>query len=124
VALWALWVYWILPVVTIFLWLAGVRFLYYKIFLGRGLLQLLSILRDGGLAILAIFVLNLVWVNYNYYLIFKRLGERRKQVGQCSDKMVAEFFKMDTQTLEKAKRRRSIKLALTEEGFIVTDELN
>lgn len=118
--LWAVWLYWILPILTIFLWLLGVRFFYYKIFLGRSLIQLLEVMKEGAIAILLIFILNLFWISYNYRFIFKRVGERRKQVRKCTDKMVADFFKIDLGILEKAKKERLINLTLTDKGFIIT----
>ena len=71
-SLWALWLYWISPILTVLLWLLGLKFFYQGVITESRFWELIEVLHNGGLALLAIFFLQLVWINYNYFMIFKR----------------------------------------------------
>ncbi|MFZ5800920.1 MAG: poly-beta-1,6-N-acetyl-D-glucosamine biosynthesis protein PgaD [Candidatus Omnitrophota bacterium] len=118
--LWALWVYWILPLFTLFLWLAGFRYFFERLFPKDFLSEFVEILKNGGLAILVILTLKLLWINYNYHLIYKKRPERRKKVIACSDRVLAQYFRLDPRILEKAKRLRRIEVTLTERRLFIT----
>jgi poly-beta-1,6-N-acetyl-D-glucosamine biosynthesis protein PgaD len=118
VFLWAVWVYWMIPLVTIFLWIFGVRMFYRSILSQVNSSELLGILHNGGITILVIVTLNLVWINYNYYMIFKRLGNRRKEGGKCSETKLAEFFNADPTQVEEAKKKNRLEVTL--EGKKIT----
>ncbi len=111
--LWAAWIYWILPVVTVILWAAGLRMFYHALFDTEQFRQLYLILRNGGLAILAIFTLNLLWITYNFHFIFRKFGTRRKVTRRDEDHGLAEFYHIDEKILKEAKQhnRFEIKLA-------------
>ena len=106
--LWAVWLYWLLPVVTIFLWAVGVKFFYETLFAGSGFSKLLEVLRNGGIGIIAILTLQLVWVYYNYKIIYKRLGERRKKGHIPSDKVITRMFKIDEAVLKEAREKSRV----------------
>ena len=91
-ALWAIWLYWVLPILTLFFWFIGLRFFFQTAISNVALRELAEILKDSGITILIIFVLKLAWIYYNYFAIFKRKGERRKQVSVCSDEAITKFF--------------------------------
>jgi len=118
-ALWAIWLYWIAPLLTLFLWLLGFKFFYLALFAKAGFAELVEVLRNGGLAILIIIILKFAWIYYNYFMIFKKKGERRKQVRISSDKVMAQFFNVDPELLEKAKKHHRVNVVLKDKGIII-----
>lgn len=116
VILWLVWVYFILPVFTVMLWFFGVKLFYQKLIIEGGLEQLGNILLNGGIAILVIFVLQTVWISYNYYFIFKRFGERRKPRDNYDAGVYAERFGITRETVERARGQSRIIARLHDDG--------
>jgi len=81
-ALWAIWIYWLIPLVTLFLWALGLKLFYQSVIVDVALFELIELLKSGGTVILIVIILNIIWIFYNYQMIFKRKGDRRKQVSQ------------------------------------------
>ncbi len=110
--LWAVWVYWMIPLLTLVLWLFGVRMFYLSIFNHIHLSELREILFNGGFVIIIILTLNLLWINYNYYLIFKRLGNRRKAPQAYSEEKLAGYFSIDPAAVAEAKKKSRFEVTL------------
>ena len=64
-ALWLTWIYFIMPVVTLVLWVIGIRAGYHEFFLSNGFWGLVEVLKAAGWVLLLIFLINLVWAVYN-----------------------------------------------------------
>ncbi|MBU0533872.1 MAG: poly-beta-1,6-N-acetyl-D-glucosamine biosynthesis protein PgaD [Candidatus Omnitrophica bacterium] len=118
-SLWALWLYWISPIFTVILWLLGLQFFYQKVITESRLWDLLEILHNGGLAFLVIFLMQLVWINYNYFIIFKRKGERRGKQPACNDEAMAMFFKVEPKLLKQAKEYNQIDIVVKGQEIII-----
>jgi poly-beta-1,6-N-acetyl-D-glucosamine biosynthesis protein PgaD len=117
-ALWALWVYWILPIFTLLIWIAGIQLFRYEIFIKGGLEELINILKNGGRIVLFITLIMLGWTYYNY-LWFLRRGERRNKSELITfDKDIAQFFNVDVDLLKQLKKQNRIEVKL-ENGQIV-----
>lgn len=112
VVLWAIWLYWLLPVITVFLWVFGFKFFYQTLFASEGFAKLFEILRKGGVAVLVILTLQLVWIFYNHQFIFKKRGTRRKSAPIASDESMAQFFNLDLKLLQAARKKRTVKVVL------------
>lgn len=110
--LWVIWLYWVLPILTFFLWFFGLRFAYHQLFPLGGIRELLGILRNGGYAIIIIFILNLLWIYYNYRMIFKRLGERRRKESKTTHDLIAKTFDINPVVLEEAKKKNRLRVHL------------
>lgn len=119
VMLWALWLYWILPVLTLLLWFFGLRFFFLKVFSKNILSELFEIIKNGGAVILIILTVTIIWIYYNYNFIFKRKGERRKRISVCPDETIAKFFDVEPQLLEKAKKNKRVTVELKDNKFII-----
>ena len=111
-ALWAIWLYWIMPIATLFLWAVGVKHFHHLIVASGGLFELINILKGGGYVILIVLTVNLVWINYNYYMIFKRLGNRRTDGPKGTDEQACRVFHVELRQLEGARRERIIQVSL------------
>jgi len=115
--LWSLWVYWISPVLTAILWFVGIRLFHSEIVTKAGFAEFIEVVRNGGLIVLAIALLMLSWVYYNY-LWFLRRGERRNRAMRiCSDEDLARFFNVDPKLLEKAKQQHRVEVDLKNGGI-------
>lgn len=114
VFLWWAWMYFIFPVFTLFLWFIGIKFFYYALFPGGGLFELYEVIRNSGLVIFVTFALYIVWINYNYYYIYKKFGERRRRPRVSSDKKIAQLLNIDPEVVEKAKKSICISVMLSE----------
>ncbi len=111
-ALWAVWLYWVLPLITLILWLLGIKMFYMQIFSEDIFMALIRILKNGGAAILIILTLKLIWIYYNYHIIFKRKGYRRKEFQAHPDKAASKFFEVDEELLEEVKSHKRIEVTL------------
>ncbi|NQS99810.1 MAG: poly-beta-1,6-N-acetyl-D-glucosamine biosynthesis protein PgaD [Candidatus Omnitrophica bacterium] len=117
--LWAIWLYWLLPVVTVFLWVFGFKFLYQTLFTGEGFAKLFEILRRGGVAVVIILTLQLLWIYYNHQFIFKRKGSRRRAVPRASDKTLAQFFNLEPKVLAAARKKQTVKVTLKDNKLTI-----
>ncbi len=118
-ALWALWVYWLLPVVTLFLWYLGFRLFREEFFIKSGLEELIIMLRGGGLFILAITGIMLAWTYYNY-LWFLRRGERRNKFETIIfDRDIAQYFNVSEEELKKLKQESRIEITVVNNQIVL-----
>ncbi len=116
-AFWALWIYWISPILTVLLWIMGVRIFYSELFSQEGLLELFSILKQAGLVLVLIAGTLLGWSYYNYMQFLHRGERRRTYVPYCQDEDVAEFFRIDPNLLREAKKHSRVEIHLGEKGI-------
>lgn len=117
--LWMLWAYGALPLLTVLLWALGIKFFYQKLLGESAFKQLVEILKNGGNVIIIILSIQLVWIYYNYYMIFKRLGRRRLQSTVCPDATFAAFFHVDQKILAEAKKRSRLEVSLKDHTLTV-----
>jgi len=117
--LWLAWLYWILPVITLLLWIFGIKFLAQALFTGNVIGEVIEILKNGGIAIILVLLLELVWVNYNYRMIFKKRGERRRFAEPATDEELAHYFHADPDVLKEAKKHRRIEMVLKSNETVI-----
>ena len=120
IGLWALWIYWMLPLGTLFLWLLGYKMVHDVLLAGDSLTQFLQILKNGGIGVLTVLAIQLLWIAYNYQFIFKRKGERRKNGHVPDETYLARHFNVDPGLLEKARQSRRLEVVLTDTGLAIT----
>ena len=113
-AFWTGFVYLLVPLVTLCLWVFGVQIAYTQLFGAEGLVQLVKIIKGGGLMVLFITLMILGWGYYNY-LWFRIRGERRnKQVLICYDEDFSALYHLDLQTLQAAKEQSRLLVTLSD----------
>ncbi|MEJ2672930.1 MAG: poly-beta-1,6-N-acetyl-D-glucosamine biosynthesis protein PgaD [Deltaproteobacteria bacterium] len=111
-AFWAGFLYILVPLVTLCLWIFGVQIAYTQLIGAQAFMQLLKIMKGGGLTVLLITLLILGWGYYNY-LCFRIRGERRiKQVLICFDEDFAARYHLDLPTLQTAKEQTRLLVTL------------
>jgi len=109
-ALWLIWLYWILPFLTIILWFLGIRIFYHGLFEGGVSTEIIEVFKNGGIAIIIVLLLETIWINYNYRMIFKKRGERRKFAEPATDAELAQYFNIDLETLTDAKKYQRLEV--------------
>jgi len=102
---WGIWIYFILPLVSLMMWLAGIFiFVEHMILLG-GYQSFLDRLLDYGLVILGMMALTLIWINWNKQ--YQGAGNKRsRQPLPVTDKEIAEFAGVSPETIKALHRRR------------------
>lgn len=111
VALWAAWIYFIIPLLTLILWAISLREGYRAVFMAHGLLELFQIMRMAGWMLLLIFSINLIWVMYNLRYAAGRPKAVRKNTHQGSDPI---------QGIEQVEKNNRIELVIGPDGPKVT----
>ncbi|MFZ0485187.1 MAG: poly-beta-1,6-N-acetyl-D-glucosamine biosynthesis protein PgaD [Desulfobacterales bacterium] len=118
-ALWALWVYWLMPIFTLLLWVFGFHLYYSENLLDGGLEELLNTLKNGGLAVLLVACVMLGWTYYNY-LWFLRRGERRnKSEAIIFDGDIARYFNVDLGRLRRVRTQSIINISIDDDQIIL-----
>lgn len=113
-AFWTGFLYLLVPVVTLGLWVVGVKIAYTELIGNQGILELVKILKSSGLIIFVITVILLAWSYYNY-LLFRVRGERRNsRVSICYDEDLCALSGLDLQTLRAAKEQARLLVALND----------
>lgn len=118
-ALWALWVYWLMPLLTLLLWIFGFHLYYSENLIAGGLEELISTLKNGGVAVLAITFVMLGWSGYNY-LWFLRRGERRnKSESIIFDEDIARYFNVDLGRLRNLRTQSLINITIDNDQIVL-----
>lgn len=113
VALWALWIYLWLPVLTGVFWIIGIRAAYREIFGGPRGISLASL---GWVLLIATAAVT-YWSAYN--MIRYGQSTRRSRTREVSKKAVAESFGIvDTNTVALLVEQRSLEFRFAESGQI------
>jgi len=118
-ALWALWVYWLMPIFTLLLWIFGFHLYYSENLIGGGMEELLNTFKNGGLAVLVIACVMLGWTYYNY-LWFLRRGERRnKSEAIIFDGDIARYFNVNLGHLRCVRIQSIINISIDNDQIIL-----
>lgn len=107
-ALWAIWLYWLLPLITLCAWIFGLHHYVSHIVSESSLVEISRVLQKGGFGMLVITFIMGVWIFYNIRIISKNKGCRRKQVHMNTDDKTAQNFAIDRTMLRKVKNARKI----------------
>lgn len=113
-ALWMLWFYLWLPLLTALLWIIGIRTAYIQIFRGARGVGLTSLFWIS----LVVILLVSYWSNYNRLRYAKSARRRRTEI--TSKAAVAEaFFVNEPNALSMLREKRSLDLLFTDSGQLV-----
>ena len=116
-ALWVLWIYLWLPLITALLWFIGVRVAYVEIFRGARGISLTNLVW----VILVALAVMTYWSSYNLIRYGKR--SRRSRAEVVSKTSVAKTFGVhDPNTVALLTERRSLELRFSETGQLLSVE--
>jgi poly-beta-1,6-N-acetyl-D-glucosamine biosynthesis protein PgaD len=113
---WAAWIYWMLPLLTLLAWAAGLHLAYAELLSGPAALDLVYTLPRYVLVVLFI---SLVGVNWAGLQMWARRGyERRSRIPETPLQEVAGFFRIDLASLEAAHASRIVIAHHDEAGLV------
>jgi biofilm PGA synthesis protein PgaD len=101
---WALWVYLLMPLLTLILWAAGLRHVFIEEFRLDGMQGLASVAGFYLAGTVLVWLLLEAWSGYNRRRFAGR--ERRRQSRTASDEEIARRFGVDSATLQAARAAR------------------
>jgi poly-beta-1,6-N-acetyl-D-glucosamine biosynthesis protein PgaD len=112
-AFWTSFIYLLIPLVTLCLWMFGVKIAYTELIGNRGLSAFIKIIKNSSTVVFYISLIILGWSYYNYFL-FKIRGDRRNtRVMICYDEDFCALYHLDLETLHGAKEQRRLMVTLT-----------
>lgn len=119
IALWAAWVYFILPFITLLAWIFGIQLFISETFVKGGFAELIYMLKSGGVIICSVVLVVLGWVYYNYRWFLKR-GERRNRFEKIVlEEDLADYFKVDLKRLRQFKKDPNITISFEDDQMVL-----
>jgi poly-beta-1,6-N-acetyl-D-glucosamine biosynthesis protein PgaD len=113
-AFWTGFLYLLVPLVTLCLWVFGVKIAYTELIGAKGVAEFVKIIKSSGIIIFFVTLIILGWTYYNY-LWFRVRGERRNsRVMICYDEDFSALYHLDLQTLQKAKTQNRLVVTFTD----------
>jgi poly-beta-1,6-N-acetyl-D-glucosamine biosynthesis protein PgaD len=113
-AFWTGFLYLLVPLVTLCLWVLGVKIAYTELIGAKGVAEFAQIIKSSGILIFFVTLIILGWTYYNY-LWFRVRGERRNsRVMICYDEDFSALYHLDLQTLQTAKTQNRLVVTLTD----------
>lgn len=101
---WGMWLYFILPLVSLLLWFAGIYIFVEQMVMLGGYQSFLDQLLEYGLVILGMMLLTLIWVSWNKQYSGAS-NKRLRQPAPVTSKEVAEFAGVPHETIKSLHRR-------------------
>lgn len=103
---WAAWIYWMMPLVTLVAWVAGIRLAYFEFFAHPAMGTFVETLPRYALVVLFI---SLVGVNWIGLQVWARRGYERRTLAPPKDlREIAAFFGISPASIEAAQGARVI----------------
>ena len=115
-AMWGIYLYLWLPLVSLVAWLFGIQLFYHELIEAGGYLELLDKIALYATVIPAIFVVIISWSLSNQRRF--RGQERRNEVSEISPAEMTAFFDVTTGEFERLRAASRIVIAIDENGRI------
>ena len=120
VLLWVAWLYFMAPILTLASWFLGITYFYRTFFPEGGLESLAFLLRNGAIAIFVIFFIDIAWVDYNYFWLFKVLGIKKEYVSHATIQDFAKMLHADPEVVEHMNRESRVNVTIQGDRLIIT----
>ena len=104
--MWVLWIYLFLPLVSLVLWVVGLRYIYNSLFEQSALVHLMSLMSRMGWAVLIIFIVLRGWGYYNYYVFGRR--NRRQHREPLDNSLLCRHFGLSESKIEDLQSQKEI----------------
>ena len=119
VLLWVSWLYFIAPIITLLLWAFGIKYFYEVFFPGGGLGSLISLLKGGGITVAVILFIDIAWIDYNYYFLFKVFGIKKEYVPHATMQDFAKMLHADPEAVEHMNRENRIDVTIEGNRLVI-----
>ncbi len=114
---WLLWLYLLLPLLSLALWLLGFNIVYHQMIILEGYKGLLGLLKWYTLFFGGLCTSLLIWGRINF--IRFRNKEKRTKVNSLSTAEVASYFNQNADSLAAWQKCKKMTLHLSKEGHLV-----
>lgn len=117
VVFWAVWIYLILPLVSLVLWVSGVRLFAREISADgyRGLAQTLIAYSSTLLVLVALLAF---WIAWNVSRYGGTHDRRRIKAAEIADRVVWQRFRLDDTLGQSLREARSVRVEVDDKGFV------
>jgi poly-beta-1,6-N-acetyl-D-glucosamine biosynthesis protein PgaD len=119
ILLWSVWLYFIIPAITVVLWVFGIRYFWLALFKGSEFPQLLWLIRSVGLVIVITFIINMGWICYNF-AFYKRFSRKKRYIPSHLDSDLAKVFGINPEEVLRGKKSHRISLVLKDNKVTLT----
>lgn len=116
VGFWALWIYLVMPLVSLLLWVFGVRLFLEQHSGGEGLGTTMAAYASILLALIGLLAL---WIAWNVMRYGGRNDRRTVKRAEASDERVQEAFRLDDSLLGLMRDGRSVRIDLDRDGCVM-----
>ncbi len=116
--LWSVLLYWLYPLITLFLGALGLWIPRRGTATEETLRQLLEVVTKSGIVFLSILFVQAAWIFYNY-LAHRKRGKRRKYSVVDPDKSVLNCFTVNAELLKKAKKMNRVEVTIRDDELII-----
>jgi poly-beta-1,6-N-acetyl-D-glucosamine biosynthesis protein PgaD len=118
VGFWAVWLYLVMPLVSLLLWVFGVRFSFEEL-TKDGLGGLLASLVSYSSILLALVGLLGLWITWNVVRYGGRHDRRTVKQAETTDEKVREAFRLDGSLLQMLRSERLVRIDLDKDDCVV-----
>lgn len=105
--MWSVWIYFLLPVINIFIWIIAGNYIYKNVFLSGQYTELAYIVKNGLNIFIVLFIIIGGWAFYNKVRFYNK--NRRTNQSHASQQEIADFFSVDKNILVKMKSEKQIR---------------
>ncbi len=113
--IWGVWAYLLMPLLSLLLWLLGVRIFYIEVIVGAGYVEFLDLVGKLGWSIVIVFLILRFWGYYNYWRFGKK--NRRSSLPLDSiDQKMSEFFRIPLEEMHALRSRKEVILHIQNNG--------
>lgn len=104
--MWFFWLYLLLPILTVILWIIGIRIFYIEVFRATVYKELINLWGKVGWSIIIIFFILRLWGFYNYWRFGRK--ERRKRFAPTAYHKLTEYFQVPIELLPTLQSNKEI----------------
>ena len=107
IILWAMFIYFLIPLINFVIWILSAKYLYINIFLEQHYIHIANTLTYGIIIIIIIFEIIASWFLYNYKRFYNK-NRRKNQVKDLSPEKIAHYFSVPEKTILRLKSMKII----------------
>jgi len=100
-------------------WIFGIKYFYEVFFPGGGLGSLIYLLKSGGITIAVILFIDILWIDYNYYWVFKVLHIKKEYVPHATMQDFAKMLHADPEVVELMNRENRIDVTIKDNRLVI-----
>jgi len=105
---WGIWVYLLMPMVSLLAWLLTGEIIFNNLFYEDGLASFTGLMKQMGYIVIIIIIVISGWSYYNFFRFGKKNRRKSMRLGQEEMRLLAEFHQMDQKLLNRLLDQKEI----------------